>query len=206
MSTITIIDYGMGNLLSVQNMIRKVGGEATIESDTSKIQEAESIILPGVGHFGKAMELIQNMGLIEVLNRHVFELQKPILGICLGMQLLFEKSEEGNSKGLGFIKGEIKKFDSNLGNLKIPHMGWNSVIPTAESKLFSNIAEEQRFYFVHSYFAQCQADADVAGRTTYGINFCSAVQNNNICGVQFHPEKSHKFGMRLFENYLKNTK
>jgi len=199
---IAIVDYGMGNLLSVANMLRKIGGDAKITSDPGIISSSEGVILPGVGHFGKAMERIKNSGLDEVLQKKVIEDKAPLLGICLGMQLLMEKSEEGNSEGLGWIPGEVVKFNTEEAAIKIPHMGWDRVQPRASSHLFDNLSEA-RFYFVHSYYVKCRNDENVLGTTDYGTTFTSSVIKDNIAGVQFHPEKSHKFGMQLLINFLK---
>lgn len=199
---ITIVDYGMGNLTSIKNMIKKIGGKAEISSDPKMIAAATALILPGVGHFGKAMEEINSRDLLKVLNEKVVEQKTPVLGICLGMQLLLEHSEEGDSKGLGWIKGEVKKFNFDSSVLKIPHMGWTQVECIKNDKLFNNFYNDVRFYFVHSYYVECENKADVAGVSEYGVRFDSALTHDNIYGVQFHPEKSHKYGMQLLKNYL----
>ncbi len=200
---ITIVDYGMGNLGSIQNMLRKMGFESIISSDSQIILQAQKLILPGVGAFDKAMINLQNLDLIIPLNQKVLKQSTPILGICLGMQLLAENSEEGVLPGLGWIKANVKRFQSNgWPALKIPHMGWNVVVATAKNNLFSKMPyNEMRFYFVHSYYFECQEEGIQIGSTKYGKNFTSAINKKNIWGVQFHPEKSHKFGMQLLKNF-----
>jgi glutamine amidotransferase len=201
---IAIIDYGMGNLESIKNMIRKAGGQAMITSNLEEIAMARSLILPGVGHFGKAMDLINQSNLRQVLDKAVLEDRKPLLGICLGMQLLLDSSEEGDSKGLGYIEGKVRKFQFEDSSLKVPHMGWNEVQIMQENGVLQEVdGEPQRFYFVHSYFAQCDHVENVVCRTQYGFTFDSAISKAHIMGVQFHPEKSHKYGLRFFTEYLK---
>ncbi len=201
---ITIIDYKMGNIGSVVNMIKKIGYESLVTSDVQKILSAQKIILPGVGHFDKAMRNLHELNLIGVLNQKAIIEKVPILGICLGMQLLSEVSEEGNSNGLGWIKGEVRRFafDENSKKLKIPHMGWNTINPIKDSPLLENLNNNSRFYFVHSYHFICQNPEDILCTTEYGYTFVSAISHNNIMGVQFHPEKSHKFGMTLLKNFI----
>jgi glutamine amidotransferase len=200
---ITIIDYGMGNTLSIKNMIGKAGGRAQITADPEKIAAAQAIVLPGVGNFGRAMELIHEGGFKAIIDAKVNE-KVPVLGICLGMQLLLDHSEEGDSEGLGYIPGEVKRFTFADRQYKIPHMGWNLVQAAKANPLIPMEAEHQRFYFVHSYFAQCANEGDVLCKTEYGLEFHSAIQRDHITGVQFHPEKSHKFGLAFFRNYLKH--
>lgn len=197
---ITIINYGMGNLGSIQNMLKKIGVESTITSEKETIAKATKIILPGVGAFDKAMENIENLNLIEILNKKAKIEKIPILGICLGMQLLANSSDEGQKKGLGWIEGHVRKFE--LGNnYRVPHMGWNLVDAKKKHILFENMYEEPRFYFVHSYYFECFNKENIIATTDYGIIFASVVAKDNIMGVQFHPEKSHKFGMKLLENF-----
>lgn len=198
---ITTIDYGMGNLGSIHNMIKKIGFQSEITSDIEKIQYASKIILPGVGAFDKAMSNLKNLNLIEVIRQKAQE-KTPLLGICLGMQLLSNGSEEGVLPGLGLIPGKVKKFVLPPG-YKVPHMGWNTVDYNGESPLFRGFErfEEARFYFVHSYHFVCDDDRQVIGSTDYGTAFTAAVQSGGIYGVQFHPEKSHKFGMLLLQNF-----
>ncbi|NEW60730.1 imidazole glycerol phosphate synthase subunit HisH [Sulfurovum sp. bin170] len=198
-----IVDYKVGNIGSIINMLKKIGVKAKLSSDKDEIMDANKLLLPGVGSFDNGMRNLRESGLIEVLNKKVLEDKTPILGICLGMQLLMDSSEEGQEKGLGWIKGEVKKFDfgKNKDKLKVPHMGWNIVNPTNRDSLYKNFDEESRFYFVHSYHAICEDEKNILGKTHYGYNFASSIYKDNIFGVQFHPEKSHKFGMRLLKNF-----
>jgi glutamine amidotransferase len=199
---ITIIDYGMGNLGSVQNMIKKVGGKSNITNAASDILNAEKLILPGVGSFDQAMFNLKSLGLIDAIKQKVNE-GTSLLGICLGMQLLANRSEEGILDGLGLIEGNVIKFPVEK-NTKIPHMGWNVVNYKSENGLYKDfeLFEETRFYFVHSYYFKCKNEQNEIGITPFGINFCSSVANKNVYGVQFHPEKSHKYGMQLMHNFI----
>jgi imidazole glycerol-phosphate synthase subunit HisH len=198
-----IIDYGMGNVGSIANMLKKIGAKAVVASDVSRIENARGLILPGVGAFDSGMRNLRDSGLIDVLTRKVTLEKVPVLGICLGMQLMTRSSEEGTSAGLGWIDAETVRFRFGAEDktLRIPHMGWNTVLPVSESTLFDNTGDEQRFYFVHSYHVVCDDEADVAAKTHYGYDFVSALQKENIMGVQFHPEKSHRFGMKLLMNF-----
>ncbi|ODS41279.1 MAG: imidazole glycerol phosphate synthase, glutamine amidotransferase subunit [Candidatus Altiarchaeales archaeon WOR_SM1_79] len=199
---IIIVDYGVGNLGSILNMFKKIGVNARISSNIQDIEEAKKIILPGVGAFDNAMENLKNLGMIPILNKKVIKNKTPILGICLGMQLLTKGSEEGSLEGLGWIDAETVRF--RLGDnrsLKIPHMGWNTIDIRKESCLYGDMYEEPRFYFVHSYYVKCNNPENSLTTTNHGIEFCSSVMEDNILGVQFHPEKSHKFGMKLLKNF-----
>jgi imidazole glycerol-phosphate synthase subunit HisH len=198
---ITIVDYGMGNLGSIQNMFKRIGVTSEITSDEEKIMAAKKILLPGVGAFDAAMERINHSGLDKILHQKAKEEKVPVLGICLGMQLLTKSSEEGSLPGLGWIDAHTIKFNLPDTSLKIPHMGWNLVDIVRESPLIIDLPEDPRFYFVHSYFVQCNNPEDVLCTTNYGGYFHSIVQHNNIYGAQFHPEKSHKFGMKLLQNF-----
>lgn len=203
---IVIIDYGMGNLGSIQNMLSRVGARETIvSSHPDVISKAEKLILPGVGAFDTAIDRLRSGGFIELLAHKAGIEKVPVLGICLGMQLLFERSEEGRLEGLGWIEGEVRRFnfESNKEVLRIPHMGWNIVVQNKQSPIFVEMFPENRFYFVHSYHAVCRNSEDVLMQTNYGHDFTSAVQRDNIFGVQFHPEKSHKFGKKLLENFAR---
>jgi glutamine amidotransferase len=201
---ITIIDYGIGNLSSIKNMLNYLGIKSKIEKKVDKIKDASKIILPGVGAFDAAMKKINENDLKEVLNEKALKQQVPILGICLGMQLLTNKSEEGKLSGLGWINAETLSFKNRVDKkYKIPHMGWNTVNisnPSSLTKGFEKL-QEIRFYFVHSYFVKVNNEIDATLQTNYGINFVSSLQKENIYGVQFHPEKSHKFGMKILENF-----
>jgi glutamine amidotransferase len=200
---IVVIDIGLGNIGSIINMLKKVGYQAKASSAPHEIRLASKIILPGVGAFDNGMRGLEEFGLVQELNELALGKKIPILGICLGMQLLANRSDEGQKKGLGLLPGEVRKFGHN-GNdfkLKIPHMGWNLIQKQREHLLNANLPESPRFYFVHSYHFICQNPEHVMSTTCYGYDFPSIVQNENIMGVQFHPEKSHKFGMQLLKNF-----
>lgn len=193
----------MGNLGSVANMFKRIGIPCTISSDLNVIEKAEKLLLPGVGAFDSAMHSINSRGLYSLLNYKVLEKKTPILGICLGMQLLTEYSEEGVQAGLGWIKGGARKFNFAhiKSNLKVPHMGWNYIKINNDSSLISGLSTDSKFYFVHSYFVKCNSAENSICSTIYGIEFDSIIAKENIYGAQFHPEKSHKYGMRLLENF-----
>jgi imidazole glycerol-phosphate synthase subunit HisH len=203
---LVIVDYGVGNLASIKNMLKKVGCDALISSNASDILSADKLILPGVGAFDTCANKLKESGLLSLLNKKALEDKIPLLGICVGCQLLMEKSEEGTEPGLGWIKGEVKKFDQQQMNddLKIPHMGWTDVESNKPSLLFKNMYDDPRFYFVHSYYPAPINSDDVLMYANYGYKFAAAVEHENIMGVQFHPEKSHKFGMKLLENFVNN--
>lgn len=201
---IAIINYGVGNLGSIQNMLKKVGhSENVITNNPDEINKAEKLILPGVGAFDAGMQKIKESGLLDVLNNNALVIKKPVLGICLGMQLLGKGSEEGTLPGLGWIDAYTRKFQfgDEYKHLKIPHMGWNEVKPVKEHLLIKDLPAPSRFYFVHSYYVKCANATDELLRCNYGIDFTCSVQNANIMGVQFHAEKSHKFGMQLLKNF-----
>jgi glutamine amidotransferase len=200
---IVVIDYGIGNIASVLNMFKKIGAkDVCISSDNSIIEKADKLLLPGVGSFDAGMNNLEKSGLIPILNNKVLIEKTPILGICLGMQLLTQKSEEGIKPGLGWIDGETLKFNFNNNNeLKIPHMGWNYVNVKKENPLI-DINEKNRFYFVHSYYVKCNEDQSIS-TTQYGFDFTCMVKKENIFGAQFHPEKSLRFGMKFLENFVK---
>ncbi len=201
---IGILDYGIGNIGSIKNMLSKIGEKNTIY--LKKIEDfdmVDKIILPGVGSFDQGMHLLEESGMREKLDEHVLNLHKPVLGICLGMQMLGLKSEEGNEKGLGYIDFSCSKFSFEESKLKVPHMGWDYVGVPGDEPLVRNLGEKPRFYFVHSYYATCTNPEDVLLTCDYGHSFAAAVHHKNIYGTQFHPEKSHSFGMRLFENFVK---
>lgn len=200
---ISIIDYGMGNLGSVYNMFKKISVESKITSNLEEIKSAKKLLLPGVGSFDKAIERINTSGIKEVLDHKVLFEETPILGICLGMQLLTNSSEEGKKKGLGYINASAKKFVFKDNKMKVPHMGWNIVKKATSSLLTQDFEEESKFYFVHSYYVEVENQENSILKTKYGSEFDSAIQHQNIYGAQFHPEKSHKFGMKLFENFAK---
>lgn len=200
---IVIIDYGMGNVGSILNMLKKIGCQASISADPAEITKAEKLILPGVGAFDHGMRNLAERNLVALLNKKIVDDRCPVLGICLGMQLLSKRSEEGQLPGLGWIAAETRKFkfDSEKIALKVPHMGWNEVNSRDPSTLFKGFDETPRFYFVHSYHVCCEREEDILATSYYGFEFVAAVRNGNIMGTQFHPEKSHRFGMQLLRNY-----
>jgi glutamine amidotransferase len=193
----------MGNLGSIRNMLSRLGVESIISKDLDAIQNADKLILPGVGAFDNAMINLDRLGIIPVLNSAVLKKKIPILGICLGMQLFSKRSEEGTLPGFGWIDGETIRFnfDSCNPHLRIPHMGWNTIVVKQSGSIVDNIGDEPRFYFVHSYHVCCRDESNILATTTYGIEFHSAVIQDNIIGTQFHPEKSHKFGMQVLRNF-----
>jgi len=199
---ISIVNYGMGNLGSVINMFKRIGVAAEIVESPEKLKQATKILLPGVGSFDQAMKRINESGFREVLDSKALVEKVPVLGICLGMQLLTRGSEEGVLPGLGWVAADTIRFPKKEG-LKVPHMGWNLVTPTTLSKLPENLPDESRFYFVHSYHVQVDNQLNSILKCHYGVTFDAAIQKDNIYGAQFHPEKSHKFGMRLLENFAK---
>ncbi len=197
---ITIIDYGLGNLGSIYNMFTRIRVPVQITSDLGVIADADKILLPGVGAFDNAMRRINGSGMREVLDRKALTDHIPILGICLGMQLLTRGSEEGTLEGLGWVAAQTKRIPAAPG-LKVPHMGWNVVIPSRPSHLTDNLPDDARFYFVHTYCVHVDNREDSILTAHHGIDFDAAVQVDNIYGAQFHPEKSHRFGMQLFRNF-----
>ena len=200
---LAIVDYGMGNLNSVKKKLDRLKVASKITSNPKEIINAEKIILVGVGHFAKAMKNIQELGLLEVLNEVAIIKKKPVLGICLGMQLMANDSEEGNTEGLGWINANVRKMKVNdTLKFKIPHMGWNKIIKSKESALMKGIPKSTEFYFVHSYYFQSNETSDILNETEYSFKFTSAVEKDNIFGVQYHPEKSHDVGDILLNNFI----
>lgn len=202
---IAIIDYGVGNLASIHNMLKKIGAAAMITSSEKDISAANKLILPGVGAFDTCASKLQASGLMNIINEKVLANKIPVLGICVGMQLLHENSEEGGLPGLGWIKGSVVRFRKEKlpAGYKVPHMGWTEVSRSKPSPLMQEL-EEARFYFVHSFHSQLANKSDELLNAQYGYSFTAAVEHENVMGVQFHPEKSHRFGMKLFENFVKN--
>ncbi len=200
---IVIVNYDVGNLNSIANMLKKAGVQSMISSDPGVIRQADKLILPGVGAFDAGMRNLNERSLVPLLNELVLEKKIPVLGLCLGMQLMTNKSEEGQLPGLGWIDGETVRFHFVEGqsHLKIPHMGWN-LLKTAQSHpLVDDLEGEARFYFVHSYHIVCAAQSDVAAYTEYGYPIASVIAKDNIMGAQFHPEKSHKFGLQFLKSF-----
>lgn len=197
---VAIINYGLGNLASIQNMFKKIGVKSIITNDPNEIRLANKLLLPGVGHFAKGMENLNKSGLIPVVEECIFERKTPILGICLGMQLMTKGSEEGDCEGLGWIDAKTIKFQFDDNSLKIPHMGWSEV--KYHNELIKNQIEiTPRYYFVHSYYVVCEKEENVLATCDYGKEFVCGIQRENILGVQFHPEKSHSHGKRLLTIY-----
>lgn len=201
---IVIVNYGIGNLDSVLRAFRKCQAEAQVSNRLPDIDKADGIVLPGVGSFDPAMATLRNEGLIPILNRKVLQEHTPILGICLGFQLFSHSSEEGETEGLGWIHGETRRFRHEAQGYKIPHMGWNDVTFRRETPFTEGVKPPgAAFYFAHSYAVSCRDEAAILATTDYGVEFVSAVQQDNIIGTQFHPEKSHANGLKLIENFVK---
>jgi glutamine amidotransferase len=202
-ASIAVVDYGHGNLGSILNMLKKIGSPGILVSDPERLDCADKIILPGVGAFDSGMQALEQRGFRETLVKKALVEKVPLLGICLGMQMLGGTSEEGVEKGLGVISGRCRRFPQSTDmRLKVPHMGWTEVVPSENALLFNEVMIPPRFYFVHSYYFECDNDSDVAASAEYGVKYAAAVQNGNIFGVQFHPEKSHRFGMHLLRNFV----
>jgi len=197
---ITVVDYGLGNILSFINLYKRLNIRCNVATTAKDFEGATKIILPGVGSFDHAMDSLNASGMRATLDEFVLEKKLPVLGICVGMQMLADGSDEGQSAGLGWVPGRVKKFD--LGRVKqLPHMGWNDVEPVANSGLFNAFNTTPRFYFLHSYYYDCVSHEHILANTHYGDDFTCAVGNDNIYGVQFHPEKSHQYGMSLLKNF-----
>jgi len=204
---IVIVDFGIGNLHSILHKLQKIGMRAVVSSQASDIEKAEKLILPGVGAFAAGMQNLRDYGLIPILNHKVMVDKTPILGICLGMQLFAKSSSEGNAAGLGWLEASVKRFDFN--NLapspRIPHVGWNTIQPQKVSLLFESVETEQKFYFTHSYHLVSECNDIILSTTQYGYPFISAVHQQNIYGVQFHPEKSHRRGLVIYKNFIEQV-
>jgi glutamine amidotransferase len=202
---ITIIDYGSGNIKAIANIYEKLKVGFTIATTPEQVVGAKKIFLPGVGAFDETISKLDSTGFRKVLDKEVLENKVPIMGICVGMQILAESSEEGTCKGLGYIKGKVKKIDSSMlkQKPKLPHLGWNSIEIIKENKLLQNIDPIFGFYFLHSFYFECTDSNDVLATSFYGSTFASAVQRENVFGIQFHPEKSHRNGVNLLHNFAK---
>ena len=202
-STITIVDYGISNVGSIQNMLKKIGARSVVTSSPEEILRATKLILPGIGAFDAGMETLRRSGLVESLNHKAVTEKVPVLGLCLGMQLMTRGSEEGKLPGLGWVDADTRRFNvTSTPGLKVPHMGWNIVFPAKESPILASFANETRFYFVHSYYVRCEERSDALLECAYGgTRFDAGFQHENLFGVQFHPEKSHRFGMWLLRNF-----
>ncbi len=200
---IVIIDYNMGNLGSILNMLKRIGVEAKRTSDPFEIGQASKLILPGVGAFDEGMENLHHLGILPLLNEKVLIQRTPILGLCLGMQLFSKYSEEGRTTGLGWIDGQAIKFQSNKkdAGLKVPHMGWNNLHACRPHYILHDLEPDNRYYFVHSYHVQCNDNRDVVAMTFYGAPFVSVLAKDSIVGLQFHPEKSLRWGMQMLQRF-----
>lgn len=200
---IHIVDYGLGNIRALMTSFERLGVVAIRAQNASDLTGATKLILPGVGAFDSALERLNKSGMRDVLDRLVIEQRTPVLGICVGMQMMADSSEEGSMPGLSWIPGQVKQFstETEFRDLPMPHMGWNDVSPVWSNPLFSGIELDSRFYFLHSYFFKVHSKEHTAAVTSYGIDFASAVSSGNVYGVQFHPEKSHRFGTHLLKNF-----
>lgn len=200
---ITIVDYGLGNILAFSNLFRRQNVEVAVARNADELSGAARIILPGVGAFDHAMDRLEASGMRGVLDELVQQRHVPLLGVCVGMQMLAHGSDEGARSGLGLIPGRVRAFKNDAASqaLPLPHMGWNDVAPAAGHPLFAGLESDARFYFLHSYFFACEKPEHVAARAQYGVDFACAVSAGNVHGVQFHPEKSHHFGERLLKNF-----
>lgn len=200
---ITIIDYGLGNILAFANVYKRMNIPVAVAKTSGDLKDARKLILPGVGAFDHAMELLHAAGMRETLDEMVLTRAVPVLGVCVGMQILADSSEEGSRPGLGWIKGQVRRFDERTprSTVRLPHMGWNDIKPTNAPEMFTGLEEDARFYFLHSYYLDCASDDHVLATSEHGITFGCAVRSNNVYGVQFHPEKSHHYGARLLKNF-----
>lgn len=200
---ITIINYGSGNIRAIGNIYDRLNISYKIASSPQEVHGAQKIFLPGVGAFDETISMLDKTGFREVLDKEIIQNKVPVIGICVGMQILAESSEEGSLPGLGYIKGRVKKIDETLlkQKPKLPHLGWNSIQIARENTLLDGVDEEFGFYFLHTYYFECENDSDILATTNYGKSFASAVNHENVYGIQFHPEKSHNNGVTLLKNF-----
>jgi glutamine amidotransferase len=198
---ISVVDYGVANLGSMRNMLRRIGAETELVTTAAAIAKASKVILPGIGAFDAGMEALDTLGLVEPLRRRILGDGVPLLGVCLGVQLLGERSAEGERPGLGLLAAHCERLPADAG-IRVPHMSWAHIEPTRPDPILAGLDETARFYFVHSYHVVCSDPTDVLAVAHYGIPFTAMIRRGNIYGAQFHPEKSHRFGMRLLKNFL----
>lgn len=198
---IGLLNYGLGNINAFSNILKNLNTEFKIPQNKDDILSCDKFILPGVGSFDEAVNKLKSKNYFEILEEEVIKKKKFILGICVGMQIFLNSSEEGSDSGLGWVDGEVKKFDNN--NLRVPHIGWNKIKIINENKIFEGI-EEPEFYFLHSYYCKIKSSESIIATTSYNIDFCSAFVSDNIFGIQFHPEKSHDSGINLIQNFAKS--
>lgn len=200
---ITLIDYGVGNIFAFQNVYKRLDIPTKIAKSSQDLMDAQKLILPGVGSFDYAMNRLNDSGMREKLDELVLEKKIPVIGICVGMQMMGNRSEEGKEEGLKWIDGDILKFDEKLiqHRTKLPHMGWNDVVPVDNHSLFNGLERDAIFYFLHSFYFECKKPSETIATSEYGISFSSAVNRDHIFGIQFHPEKSHHYGERLLHNF-----
>jgi glutamine amidotransferase len=204
---IAIVNYGVGNLTSVLNMFRRIGADAVITSDSEIIKKADKLLLPGVGHFDTCINNFNKSGLRNIIEHKIFYEKKSLLGICVGAQMMTRRSEEGIEKGFGWVNADTIRFRlDDQSKFKIPNMGWNDLIQTKKSPLWKHLGEDARFYFAHSYHFNFDNEENITGKARYGYEYPVAYQNDNIYATQFHPEKSHRFGMKVLENFAGLTK
>lgn len=203
---ITIVDYGLGNVKAFANIYHRLGIPVTLAQDAATLAQAQRILLPGVGAFDWAMARLNASGMRETLDRLVLQDKRPVTGICVGMQMMARSSDEGREPGLGWIDATVRLFDDARfsGPTHLPHMGWNDVLPTRPDPLLAGLEQDARFYFLHSYYFEAHQAGDVLATCDYGGNFCCAVRHDNVTGVQFHPEKSHQWGIRLLKNFAES--
>lgn len=200
---IGIIDYGLGNISAISNIYNKLKINNIVINSISDFDASDKLILPGVGAFDSAINLLNNSNYVSAIQKQVFENKKKILGICVGMQIFGNDSTEGKKSGLNWIEGKVKKINSNNQNLRLPHMGWNSIQISKKDPLFNNLENNEYFYFCHSYYFDCLKKNNILAETNYGHKFASIIKNENIYGIQFHPEKSHDSGIKILENFSK---